>query len=85
MKPDTFCCCCISKHMTKKGIAESLPAYITRIRLTMCEVGILSVKMSEHLKFAHPFFEELLILITLGHIFERLWYMCVLTFRTWCV
>ena len=54
MKSDTFCCCCISKHMTKKGIAESLHVYITRVRLTKCEVGILSIKMSQHLKIHSP-------------------------------
>ena len=44
MKSDTICCCCISKHMTEKGTAESLHVYITRVRLTKCEVGILSIQ-----------------------------------------
>ena len=38
----------------KKGIAESLHVYITRVRLTKCEVGILSIKMSQHLKIRPP-------------------------------
>ena len=38
----------------KKGIAELLHVYITRVRLTNCEVGILSIKMSQHLKIRPP-------------------------------
>ena len=67
MKADTICCYCISKLMTKR-IAESLHAYITRARLTACEVGVFSRDMPT------PLFEEPLKFIAHGRIFVKFRY-----------
>ena len=54
MKAGTICCYCISKRMTKNGIAESLHAHTNRARLTACEVGVFSREISQLSKICPP-------------------------------
>ena len=68
MKADTICCYCISKHITKRGIAESLHAYIYRARLTACEVGVFFITTLKNMPTS--FFVELLKFIVHWSIFE---------------
>ena len=55
-------CYCLSKRMTKRGIAEPLHVQITRARLTACKVGVFSREISQLSKIRPP----------PGSIFERL-------------
>ena len=74
MKADIICCCCISKHMTKEALQNHyMHAYITRARLTACEVGVFLRKISQLLKIRPPPSNvELLEFIVQRHNFQEI-------------
>ena len=51
-------CYCVSKRMTKRGIAEPLHAQITTARLTVCKVGVFSREISQLSKIPLPSFRS---------------------------
>ena len=71
MKADTIHCYCRNKCM-RRGIAESLHAYMNRARLTACMwvVGVWSREVSQLSKYTHTD-DEPPKFISHGHIFLR--------------